>query len=391
MRYFRAIFFCSAIMVSGFSNPWAHAAEKEAMPNEFTFVQLSDTHWGFNDTKVNPDHAGTLRKVIAAVNELFPQPDFLIFTGDLTQTTDDPQERRKRLAEFRDFAAKLHVKDVRYMPGEHDAGLDHGEAYKEFFGETYYTFEHKGVHCIVLDNVSDPTSSLGETQLQWLREDLKKIASDAKIVVFTHRPLFDLYPQWDWWTRDGAKAIELLAPFKNVTVFYGHIHQENHYTAGSITFHAAKGLMYPLPAPGSVPKKAPILWDPATPWKGLGFRGALVKVDAGSYQLTEYPIPGSVEEKVPTTVPATSPQAISVPVAKDPEEKVIKMTAKKYEYFPREITIKKGVPVVLELTSLDRLHGFNCPELKVRADVEPGKVSKVRILAEKTGTYDFFL
>ena len=84
------------------------------------------------------------------------------------------------------------------------------------------------MHFIVIDNVSDPAARIGDEQLAWLESDLKRQARDARIVIFTHRPLFDLAPRWDWATRDGDKAIELLMPYPNVTVFYGHIHQENH-------------------------------------------------------------------------------------------------------------------------------------------------------------------
>src|SRR5437867_390178 len=204
-----------------------------ATSNDFYFVQLSDCHWGFEGPAINPDAKGTLKKAVAAVNSMSEQPDFIMFTGDLTHTTDDPKERRQRMSEFRDIVAALKVKDVRYMPGEHDASLDNGKAFKEFFGETHYTFDHKGVHFIVVDNVSDPTAAIGDEQLQWLTADLAKQPKDARIVVFTHRPLFDLYPQWDWATRDGAKAIELLQTHDNVTVFYGHIHQENHFMTGN--------------------------------------------------------------------------------------------------------------------------------------------------------------
>ena len=98
-----------------------------ATGNDFYFVQLSDTHWGFEGAAINPDAAGTLKKAVAAVNGLSQQPDFIMFTGDLTHTTDDPKERRKRMQEFRDIVAALKVKDVRYMPGEHDASLDNGK------------------------------------------------------------------------------------------------------------------------------------------------------------------------------------------------------------------------------------------------------------------------
>jgi 3',5'-cyclic AMP phosphodiesterase CpdA len=239
---------------------------------------------------VNPDAEVTLDKAIAHVNALPRQPDFIAFTGDLTHTTDDPQERRKRLAHVRDAVTKLNVKTHHYLAGEHDASLDQGEAFKEFFGKTNYTFDHKGVHFIVLDNVSDPKGMLGDQQLEWLRADLKKRDKEAPIVVLTHRPLFDLAPDWDWTTADGAAAIEALMPYEYVTVFYGHIHQEHHQMTGHIPHHAAKGLMFALPAPHSVPKKMPIPWDTAKPYQGLGFRSAQAKAAGDEYALTEWAV-----------------------------------------------------------------------------------------------------
>ena len=256
---------------------------------DFFFVQLSDTQWGFSGPP-NPDARGTLPKSVAAVNSLDQQPDFVMFTGDLTHTTDNPQERRKRLVEFRDIVTDLKVKNVRFMPGEHDAALDKGQAYQEFFGPPNYTFDHKGVHFVVIDNVSDPGANIGEAQLQWLAADLQKQDKDARIVVFTHRPLFDLMPDWDWATRDGAKAMALLMPYSNVTVFYGHIHQEHHHMTGHIPHHAAKSLIFPLPAPGSQPKRAPLAWNAAEPYKGLGFRRVKAEVKQTQYPITEFPV-----------------------------------------------------------------------------------------------------
>lgn len=254
---------------------------------DFYFVQLSDTHWGFDGPKVNPDAQGTLKKAVAAVNSLDQQPDFVVFTGDLTHTTDDPKVRRTRLAEFKEIVSQLKVKNLRFMPGEHDASLDRGEAYQEFFGDTHYTFDHKGVHFIVLDNVSDPEAVIGNAQLSWLQADLGQRGIETQIVVLTHRPLFDLYPQWDWATRDAAAVIDALMPYRNVTVFYGHIHQEHHHLTGHIAHHAAKSLMFPLPAPGSMPKRAPIPWDAAAPYQGLGFREVEADVRKPRYELTE--------------------------------------------------------------------------------------------------------
>ncbi len=256
--------------------------------DDFYFVQMSDTHWGFQGPAVNPDAEGTLRKAVAAVNALEEQPDFIIFTGDLTHISEDPAERRRRLAGFRDIVKELRVKTVHFMPGEHDASLDQGAAYQELFGPTHYSFDFKGVHFIALDNVSDPHANIGQAQLQWLAQDLGKLQHKQQIVVFAHRPLFDLAPTWDWATPDGAKAIDLLLPFQNVVVFYGHIHQENHHQTGHIAHHSAKSLMFPLPAPLSVPKKAPVPWDAAAPYKGLGFRE--IDWDNGEANITEFPL-----------------------------------------------------------------------------------------------------
>ena len=282
----------SVVFVAGPGSILNVAEAAKSGNDDFFFVQLSDTHWGFTGPAVNPDAAGTLKKAIAAVNSLKSQPDFIMFTGDLTHVTEDEKERRKRLSEFRKIVSELKVKNVRFMPGEHDAGLDEGKIFKEFFETTHHTFDYKGVHFIVLDNVSDPTSSIGETQLAWLSGDLKQLDKNARIVVFTHRPLFDLSPDWDWHTRDGSKALDMLMPFPNVTVFYGHIHQEHHHKTGHIDHHAAQGLMYPLPAPGSVPKKQPVPWDATVPYKGLGFRGVNTDVKKARYDIAEFSVKG---------------------------------------------------------------------------------------------------
>ncbi|MDE2452578.1 MAG: metallophosphoesterase, partial [Burkholderiales bacterium] len=180
--------------------------------DDFYFVQLSDCHWGYGGP-ANLEPRACLPRAVAAVNALTRPPDFVVFTGDLSHTTDDPAERRRRLAEFRTVAAGLKVEPVHFMPGEHDAGLDGGAAYREQFGDTHYRFEHRGVNFIVLDNVSQPGSTIGAAQLQWLQAELASLDRAAPIVVFTHRPLFDLAPRWDWATRDGARALELLTPF----------------------------------------------------------------------------------------------------------------------------------------------------------------------------------
>ncbi len=168
---------------------------------DFHFVQISDTHWGFKGPP-NPDAEHTLEKAIVTVNGLAQKPDFIVFTGDLTHTTEDGKVRRERMKRFKEIVSALNVKDVRFLAGEHDAALDKGEAFKEFFGATHYTFDHKGVHFIALDNVSDPGAKLGDEQLAWLAADLP--SHDGP-----HRPscgqVADL-PAGSTWRRAQAAA-----------------------------------------------------------------------------------------------------------------------------------------------------------------------------------------
>jgi len=272
-----------------FASGLAGCANLGGSAKDFYFVQLSDTHWGY-EGPANPDAKVTLKKAVAAVNALPEAPDFIVFTGDLTHTTDDPAERRRRLAGFKEIVADLKVKPVYFMPGEHDASLDNGTAFKEFFGDTRYSFDHKGVHFVAVDNVSDFGARIGEDQLAWLRADLAKLDRNQPIVVLTHRPLFDLEPKWDWATRDGAAALQILMPYANVTVLYGHIHQENHRMTGHIAHHSAKSLIFALPAPGSQDKRTPLPWDASAPYKGLGWREVEAEGAPREIRLTEFPV-----------------------------------------------------------------------------------------------------
>jgi 3',5'-cyclic AMP phosphodiesterase CpdA len=268
----------------------AKAPATESAKDDFFFLQLSDTHWGYQGA-FNPEAEKTLKNVVKRINDSELQPDFIVFTGDLTQTTDDDDLRRKRLREFKEIVGDLKVKTLKFIPGEHDASPDEGKAYQEFFGATHYSFDHKGLHFIALDNVSDPGAGVGDPQIEWLKSDLAKVESATPIVVFAHRPLFDLYPEWSWSTRDGAKVVAELEKRDKVTVFYGHIHQEHHHTAGKIEHHSARSLIFPLPAPGSVPKKAPVAWDPEHPSRGLGYRRITPKATDLAKRLVELDAP----------------------------------------------------------------------------------------------------
>lgn len=258
--------------------------------SDFYFVQLSDTHFGFNNPLVNPNSDKTLLMAVAAVNALDIQPDFIVFTGDLTDITSDAEDRARRLNSVKNIVSQLKCPMVKFMPGEHDASLDNGAAYKAVFGDTYYTYDYKGIHFIAIDNVSDPTGSIGSAQLTWLQTVLSGFGTNDPIIVFTHRPLFPLNPGWDWWTKDGQQAIDLLMPYTNVSVFYGHIHQNLNFATGHIQHYSARSTMFALPVSGSVPAKKKIPWDPANPYAGLGYREIDATPETASYVNHEFPL-----------------------------------------------------------------------------------------------------
>jgi len=344
----------------------ALAGAPAAFSDQIFFVQLSDTHWGFDNPKVNPDYAGTLKKAIAQVNGLPATPDFIVFTGDETHTTNDAAVRQQRMTEFKDIIRALKVQNIRFLPGEHDAGLDAAAAYEKNFGKRYYAFDLKGVHFIALDNVT-AGSSLGDVQLSWLEQTLKGFDRSSQVIVFAHRPLLEVYSQWDWRTKDGDKALALLKPFSNVTLFYGHIHQEREDTEGSFTQYAAKGMMFPLPAPGSVAKPGPVPWDPEHPYQGLGFRTVRIDLPTHKVSVTEYSI---------DVVPSAA--------------ETIKVSAHLGGFEPDVIRVKKGEPVTLEISSADATHGFACPDLGIDAMIVPGRPVAIPVSLNAAGEHAFF-
>jgi len=237
----------------------------------FTIVQLSDTHVGFQGP---PDPLGTkaFERAVEMVNALDPQPDLILFTGDLTHDSDDPAEHAKRMKSFRTISNGLRAKKRFHVPGEHDAALDGGVLFRENLGETHYSFDHRGVHFVALDNVSAGKPIVGNAQIEWLKTDLARYAKTTPIIVFTHRPLFDLKPSWEWFTADGANVMNVLAPYENVTVLYGHIHRHDHHTVGNVQHYAARSLIFAFPDPAVVADKKPLPFSAASPFANLGIR-----------------------------------------------------------------------------------------------------------------------
>jgi 3',5'-cyclic-AMP phosphodiesterase len=245
------------------AQPLAGGAAGIGKAEDFSFVQISDSHIGFNKG-ANPDVTGTLQKAIDRINTVPTGariPDFMIHTGDITQSS--------KASEF-DTAAQVikgaKVGEVFYVPGEHDFSLDDGALYKQRFGKGtqgngWYSYNHKGVHFVGLNNCVqvDAMGNLGADQLAWLKADLAGLSASTPIVVFAHIPLWMVYEKWGWGTADGAQALAMLKRFGSVTVLNGHIHQVVQKVEGNVAFHTAMATAFPQPAPGSAPNPGPMV------------------------------------------------------------------------------------------------------------------------------------
>ena len=238
------------------------AEAQEAAQKGFTFLQISDSHIGF-DKAANPHAIDTLKEAIGRVHALPIKPAFMLHTGDITHLSK---------AEQFDNADQIIGGTgipVHYVPGEHDI-VDEGtgKAYLERYGKNtkgsgWYSFDQNGVHFIGLVNVANLKAGglgfLGNDQLEWLEDDLKALKDSTPIVVFAHIPLWSVYPNWGWGTDDAAIALGYLKRFGSVTVLNGHIHQLMQKVEGNVTFHTARSTAFPQPAPGTAPAPGPML------------------------------------------------------------------------------------------------------------------------------------
>ena len=238
-----------------------NSAKKKAV-EDFSFVQISDSHIGFNKA-ANQNVTGTLKIAIDKINAGragMKQPEFMIHTGDITQSS--------KPAEF-DTAAEVikgaKAGQVFYVPGEHDFSLDDGEQYKQRFGKGtlgngWYSHDYKGVHFVGLNNCVqvDAMGNLGADQLAWLKADLGGLSASTPVVVFAHIPLWMVYEKWGWGTQDGETALSYMKRFGSVTVLNGHIHQIVQKVEGNVSFHTAMSTAFPQPAPGSAPGPGPM-------------------------------------------------------------------------------------------------------------------------------------
>jgi 3',5'-cyclic-AMP phosphodiesterase len=230
----------------------------------FNFVQISDSHLGF-DKPANPNTTATLQQALSEVEALQGKPAFMIHTGDISHLS--------KPAQFDTCQGLMQQTGLTTytVPGEHDILEEDGKSYLNRFGkgslgDGWYSFNAGGVHFIGLVNVvnlqGNGLGNLGHEQLEWMEHDVKGLSASTPIVVFAHVPLWLVYQDWGWGTADGAQALSYLKRFGSVTVLNGHIHQVLQKVEGHVAFHTARSTAFPQPAPGTAKGPGPVTVPP---------------------------------------------------------------------------------------------------------------------------------
>lgn len=257
-------------------------------PGALRFVQVSDSHLGFKGT-ANLDVAATFGAAINQVNSLGFEPDFVMHSGDITHLT--------LAAEF--GLAKEMMSDIRSprvftVPGEHDTINDGGKLYRKFFGantlgDGWFSFDVQGVHFISLVNTTsvDALGRLGPDQLDFVRRDVAGLSAETPIVLFSHIPLYAMYPKWGWGTGDAVTLLGMLRRFGSVTALNGHVHQVFTKTEGNVTFYSATATCYPLPEPGQAPAPLPVTVPAGELTSALGIRAVTIQPGNNSLALID--------------------------------------------------------------------------------------------------------
>jgi len=266
---------------------------------DFSFVQISDSHIGFNKA-ANADVLSTLQAAIAKINNMPSPPSFVLHTGDLSHLAQAEE------FDLLDQSLKsVKTEKIFYVPGEHDVLNDNGKQYlarygKGTRGDGWYSFDSHGVHFIGLVNVVNTAEGglgvLGNEQLEWLENDLKGLSNSTPVVVFAHIPLWAIYPQWGWATRDSAQALSYLKRFGSVTVLNGHIHQTMQKVEGNITFHTATSTAFPQPRPGEAPAPGPMKVPAEQLRSFLGLTSVQYKEHHHTLAVTDTPLTMAMEK-----------------------------------------------------------------------------------------------
>jgi calcineurin-like phosphoesterase family protein len=251
----------------------AAAAERSRIRPALRFAQVSDSHIGFTGAP-NPDVAGSFGHAIDQINNLGYTPDFVIHTGDLTHLSSPGQ-----FDQVKQMMSGLRTPHVFTVPGEHDSVDDAGQKYRNAFGtgsvgDGWYSFDIASVHVIALVNTLNlrKLGHLGVDQLEFVEKDVARLSSDTPIIVFSHIPLFTMYPDWGWGTDDATQALSYLRRFASVTCINGHVHQLFSKTEGNVAFYSGTTTAYPLPHPGDGPAPKPITLPAGKLHDALGIR-----------------------------------------------------------------------------------------------------------------------
>ncbi len=265
----------SAAMVAAGSLPLSvvEIAFGKSNPQNFTFAYISDSHiTQIKGNKFVRNWDRGLIRAVAEANLIDPRPDFVFYGGDIAQL-GKPEEIDHGLEIMGGLRGKVH-----YVMGEHDYYVDLGDYWKKQLGPDHYSFDHKGVHFVVLnsilthekwmykkwdkgmdrmlqmarlDNPNGQPFMVGDAQREWLKKDLAGISKDTPVVVFSHSPIQKIHRGWNFWTDDAEQVQALLKPFDKVTVIYGHVHQIQYNQIGNISFHSAMATAWPWPYPST--------------------------------------------------------------------------------------------------------------------------------------------
>jgi 3',5'-cyclic-AMP phosphodiesterase len=277
-----------------------------AQVTPFRFAIIADPHLYSQKDHVFDKH---LEDAVAKVNALPNQPDFVFIMGDVSHHGELDQLQKGKA-----ILGKLKA-PIRSIPGEHDWYLDMGAGWKANFGEEFWSFDHKGVHFIGLNSIlvpdfwtkagltpqqrrdwfmplNSPVPGLWGTdarQREWLRKDVAKLPANTPVVVFTHSPLWDYYPRWNFQVSDSKEIRQILSKFSNVMAFHGHVHHTVYNKVGNLTSLGTMSTSWPWPYP---PIKLPhpefqqFRADPSVTSDGMGI--ASVALDAGGRGVMQY-------------------------------------------------------------------------------------------------------
>jgi 3',5'-cyclic-AMP phosphodiesterase len=361
----------------------------EAQRKSIFFVQVSDSHIGFNK-EANKDVTATLQQAVGRINALPQSPALVLHTGDITQLAK-PEE----FDTANEVLKGIKTDRIFYVPGEHDIATDNGASYLRRYGKGtkgggWYAFHHSGVHFVGLVNVlnlkAGGLGSLGAEQIAWLKDNLSDVSSSTPIVLFAHVPLWTVYPEWGWGTDDSEQVMTLLKRFGSVTVLNGHIHQIMQKVEGHVSFHTAMSTAFPQPAPGTAPAPGPMTVDPQRLKSVLGITNVTFVPGRSSLAVADATLSGE-----PPAFDAASHDAMT---RRKTTRKSIALAANEigidnFRFAPQTLTVKAGTKVVW-INNDDVPHLIVNVQNRFRQSPILDTDQRFSTTLTKPGTYDYF-